>query len=110
VARKIKFWTLREEDFLKENYGEMNAKECAAHLGRSIQSVKKKAQALGLKLPPTMYEVYQGENVVAEGTAQECADKLNCSKKYIFWLATESAHKRIANYISEDKALIAFKR
>lgn len=41
------------------------------------------------------YAIYKGEELLAIGTAQECAEELGVTDKYIYWLATPTA-KRIA--------------
>ena len=46
--KQHKRWTSEEIDFLQENYGTKSLKAIANNLGRSISSVKNKANRLGL--------------------------------------------------------------
>ncbi|RDW17652.1 hypothetical protein CWR48_13965 [Oceanobacillus arenosus] len=40
------------------------------------------------------YAVYRGEEMVAMGTAIECAEELGVTDKYITWMSTPSGQKR----------------
>lgn len=41
------------------------------------------------------YAVYKGDNLVAMGTAKECAEHLGVTPKYIQWLSTPSGKRRM---------------
>ncbi len=43
------------------------------------------------------FAVYKGEELLAIGTAEECADKLQVQPEYINWLTTPTAKRRLAN-------------
>jgi hypothetical protein len=51
IEHKRKYWTEAEISFLKINFGKITFPEIAIALGRSRNSVKCKADKLGLKLP-----------------------------------------------------------
>lgn len=42
------------------------------------------------------YAVYKGDDIMAIGTAEECAEALHVQSKYIRWLTTPTAKKRLA--------------
>lgn len=44
-----------------------------------------------------IYAVYKGENLIAEGTQDECAEKLNILPQSIYKLATPGYKKSIEN-------------
>lgn len=51
-----------------------------------------------------IYAVYQGEQNIADGTAEELAKKLNTSTENIYALATPAAHRK-----NKGKRLIVIK-
>jgi len=53
------------------------------------------------------YAVYKGENLLAIGTLEECADKLNVTKEYIYWLTTPTAKRRLAKRKNPEKCTVA---
>lgn len=53
------------------------------------------------------YAVYKGENLLAMGTAAECAEKLGVSEKYIYWLTMPTAKRRLAKRKNPDKCTVA---
>jgi Mn-dependent DtxR family transcriptional regulator len=108
--RVLRPWTLKEEEFVKENYGRLRVKELAAELGRTESSVRSHIKIMNFKRPLAHYEVYRGGELIAEGTAQECASKLKVTRKYIQWLSSESIHERIAGFDDPDNATIAFRK
>jgi len=40
------------------------------------------------------YAIYKGEELLAIGTAQECAEELGVTADYIYWLTTPSGKRR----------------
>lgn len=58
---------------------------------------------------PEEYAVYKGDDLIVLGTAKECADFMNVSKKYIVWLATPQAKKVINERKNPENATIAIK-
>ena len=74
----MKPWTLKEQDRLIEMYVDESkpVSEIAKELGRTEGSVYARTRTLGLKRKPMQFEVYRGHVLLAEGTAQECADEL----------------------------------
>lgn len=53
------------------------------------------------------YAVYKGENLLAMGTAAECAEKMRVSEEYIYWLTTPTAKRRLAKRKNPDKCTVA---
>jgi len=53
------------------------------------------------------YAVYKGENLLAMGTAAECALKMNVTEKYIVWLPMPTAKRRLAKRKNPDKCTVA---
>ncbi|NWL89985.1 hypothetical protein DMN77_20760 [Paenibacillus sp. 79R4] len=41
------------------------------------------------------FAIYKGEEMLAIGTAKECAEKLGVSKEYIYWLTMPTAKRRL---------------
>lgn len=44
-----------------------------------------------------VYVVYRGDEVVAIGSDEECAEALGCRASSIRWLASPAAHRRNAS-------------
>lgn len=55
------------------------------------------------------YAVYKGDDLLVMGNAQECADELGVTKKYIQWLTTPSGIKRLESLKKPEKAVTAVK-
>lgn len=55
------------------------------------------------------YAVYKGEEIIAIGTAEECAEMLNVSVDYIRWMTTPSGIKRLASRKNQDRTTTAIK-
>jgi hypothetical protein len=90
--RKIRYhhWTEEEEQFLRDNYSHMTAKELAIDLDRPVKSVQLRIHQLGLRKnnPNQIFAIYRGEEFITSGTAQECADHLGKPKRSIWYYAT----------------------
>lgn len=86
-------WTFDEISFLEDNYNLMTIKEISDELDRTQSGVRGKAYQLGLKRV-TEFAVYKGEENLAIGTAEECAEKTGLKKYYIQWLSTPAGRKR----------------
>lgn len=52
------------------------------------------------------FAVYKGENLLAMGTAEECAAKLGVSPKYIYWLTMPTAKRRLAARKHPEKCMV----
>jgi orotate phosphoribosyltransferase-like protein len=52
------------------------------------------------------YAVYKGEELLAMGTAEECAAELNVTKEYIVWLTMPTAKKRLAQRKNPGKCTV----
>lgn len=48
-GKKFSRWTAKEDNFLRDNYEEMSAKECAKELGRPVGSTTQRIKTLGLR-------------------------------------------------------------
>lgn len=42
------------------------------------------------------YAIYRGDELLAIGSAKECAEKLGVQSQYIRWLTTPTAKRRLA--------------
>lgn len=54
-----------------------------------------------------IYAIYKGEELLATGTASECAKELNVKPDYICWLITPSGKKRQNSRLKADKVVTA---
>lgn len=54
------------------------------------------------------YAVYKGDNLLAIGTAEECAAELNVSKEYIVWLTMPTAKRRLAKRKKPENCTVGF--
>lgn len=55
------------------------------------------------------YAVYRNDEIVAMGTAKECAEELGVSADYIRWMTTPTGKKRLANRKNPNRATAAVK-
>lgn len=55
------------------------------------------------------FAVYKGDELLCFGTAKECAAVLNVQPKYISWLTTPTAKKRLAKRKNPNRCLTAEK-
>ncbi|MDM5333415.1 hypothetical protein QUF56_09270 [Ureibacillus composti] len=102
--RELKPWTTKEIKFLNENHKTMTYSEIAKKLNRSKPSIFNKCNTLGIKCIKenknlSYYFLYQGEEIRAEGTITQIADKLNLSPKTIRFYARPSARKYSKNIL-----------
>ena len=104
MKRKYKPWTMKEISFLQENAGEYTDHEFAEILDRTYRSVRAMRYKLGLPAKKAIYEVSRGNEVLARGTAEECAEQLGVSKKTVTFLTTPSYLKKRKNL---EKSMIA---
>jgi orotate phosphoribosyltransferase-like protein len=54
------------------------------------------------------YAVYKGDELLAMGTAEECATELNVTKEYIVWLTMPTAKRRLAKRKHPEKCTVGF--
>ncbi len=52
------------------------------------------------------FAVYKGEDLIAMGTAEECAAKLGVSPKYIYWLTMPTAKRSLAKRKHPEKCTV----
>ncbi len=52
------------------------------------------------------YAVYKGDDLLALGTAEECAAKLGVTPKYIYWLTMPTAKRRLAARKHPEKCMV----
>lgn len=93
-----KDWTLKEVKFVEDNYETMTTKEIAKELGRSRRSIQNQAVTLGLKKktgrPICEYALYDGENIIAQGTKKEIAEQTGLAINTIsYYGAVTSKHR-----------------
>jgi len=55
------------------------------------------------------YAIYRGENLLAIGTATDCARELKVSEKYIYWLISPTAKKRLASRKNLNRCIVGVK-
>lgn len=53
--------------------------------------------------------IYKGDSLLAMGTIEECAATLHLSRRYIFWLMTPSAKKRLATRENPDTCMVGIR-
>lgn len=53
------------------------------------------------------YAVYKGEELIAIGTAKECANELNVTLDYIQWMTTPTAKRRLEKRKNPSKCITA---
>lgn len=85
---KYRAWTTKELFYLKRNYRKMMPSEIAEKLGRTEEAIKTKAKKVGLRKRTTLYRAVKNGEIIALGTANELAKRLNLSKKTIHTYAT----------------------
>lgn len=91
-------WTMREIQFLQDNHEGMTASEMGEALGRSRKSIVSKCSNLSISpksgYTRSHYVLYQGEEIIAQGTKQEIAEQTGLSEKNLHYFGTPSARKR----------------
>lgn len=55
------------------------------------------------------YAVYKGDELLAMGTAEECAAELGVSKEYIDWLTMPTAKRRLAKRKNPEKCTVGIR-
>lgn len=55
------------------------------------------------------FAVYKGDNLLAMGTAEACAEKMGVSKEYIYWLTMPTAKRRLAKRKNPDKCTVGIR-
>lgn len=48
------------------------------------------------------YAVYKGDNLIAIGTKEHCAEVMNVQSDYIYWLTTPAAKRRLETRKNPD--------
>ncbi|MBM7607552.1 DNA-binding CsgD family transcriptional regulator [Lysinibacillus composti] len=102
--RVLKPWRFNEINFLYENHKAMTYSEIAKKLNRSKPSIFNKCHTLGIKCLKenkdlSYYFLYHGEEIRAEGTIAQIAEKLNLSQKTIRFYSRPSARKYSKNVL-----------
>ncbi len=54
-----------------------------------------------------IYAVYKNDEMIAMGTADECAAELDVQPEYITWMATPTGKRRYESRKNKDKAQTA---
>lgn len=55
------------------------------------------------------FAVYRNDEVIAIGTAEECAEELGVTADYIRWMVTPSGQQRIKSRIDQNRVTTAIK-
>ena len=101
-------WTMKDLQFLEDNHNFMSHKELADKLDRTGASgaVQKNKRGLKSSKSKKIYEVVRGYEVLATGTAEECAEQPGLSVSTIRFY-TSPAHKRRSADL--DKAILVYR-
>ncbi|MCR8978714.1 hypothetical protein [Brevibacillus laterosporus] len=62
----------------------------------------------GISLKPE-FAIYKGEELLAMGTAEDCAKELGVTKEYIQWLTMPTAKRRLANRKNPEKCTVGIR-
>lgn len=54
-----------------------------------------------------IYAVYRNDEIIAMGTAVECAAELNVQPSYIYWMTTPTGKARYENRKNKERAQTA---
>lgn len=74
AGKTRKAWTPEHEAYLEENYTKTTKmSEMCEYLGRSPHQIYHAANARGLKRGRNLYELYQGDKLIAKGTKTDIA-------------------------------------
>lgn len=87
-------WTNDEDVFLRDNHDIMYLSDLANHLERTEESVKKRLYVLGYRVKRQEYALYQGDEYVFSGDAEECAEYWRVARKTIYYYASPVYEKR----------------
>ncbi|WP_069188319.1 hypothetical protein [Paenibacillus sp. GM2] len=52
------------------------------------------------------FAIYKGDEMLALGTAKECAKKLGVTKEYIYWLTMPTAKRRFAKRMHPERCTV----
>lgn len=96
---------MKDIQFLEDNHNHMSNKELADKLNRTVGSVANQKVKNGLT-KRKIYEVVRGYEVLATGTAEECAKQTGLSISTIRFYASP-AHKRRS--VDLDKAILVYR-
>lgn len=91
---RLREWTIKEIQYLKENYSKIPIKELAKRLNRTENAIKTKAQKLKIKGYRKVYALYKGDQLRGIGTVKELARKLNIKEQTIWCYGTPVGSKR----------------
>lgn len=95
--RKYEPWTIKEIQYLKENYRKKTASELAKDLERTVDAVKKRLSVEGIRnFKYQEYAVYDGDELLVIGTAKECAEHLGIKVGTVLRYITPSHKKRLS--------------
>lgn len=96
-------WTHHEEEFLRENYLEMELVAIGEHLGRSIFAVKSRARILGLRKRErlTTSEKAQIRSMFPYMATRELAEKIGRSEYTVINFASRAGLRKDPDYLKE---------
>lgn len=73
--RKLKSWTIKELQFIKDNHDKMTVKQASKYLNRDSESVRHQSYRLGYKFKQEWevkdYAYYKGDELVCVGKVHE---------------------------------------
>lgn len=98
------YWSVQEEQWLKENYNKLPKAEIAKHLGRSIKAVTNKAKYLDITEQNnwTTDEIAWLKENRSKYSLQECANKLGRSKKALIAFCLKQNIQAIPNWTAAE--------
>lgn len=65
--KKYKYWSVQEDEFLRQNYEKMTTRELGGAIGRTKQAVMNRLKKLGIRLPVEEKERRLKENIFKVG-------------------------------------------
>lgn len=72
------------------------------------QQMRRRRKPKGMSfIRNAIYAVYKGEELIATGTADECAEVMGVKPKYIYYLTSPTHERRLAKRKNPDKATTA---
>jgi hypothetical protein len=55
------------------------------------------------------FAIYKGDELLAIGTDESCAEKLGVTKEYIYWLTMPTAKRRLAKRKRPDRCIVGIR-
>lgn len=89
-------WTNDEDLYLLNNYEDMNNRELAKKLDRTVKATEARLHVLGLKRE-NIFAAYKGEDYITSGTVKEIAEELGIKENTVMFYSSPAHEKRSRN-------------